>query len=711
MAIGNQTMTNSDFLAEVYGNLTPGEYGWVCSFRADPSSQDPGKWAGRAYKGLPNQAATIDRATQDNTYFCTAVLQATEDGEVVRRKDAFKRLAVLVLDDVQLSDVQGYSYALQTSPGKFQIGIFIDGEDTDSHDLGLINRVMSALAARGRSNDASGNACVRYVRLPVGVNTKPRAAGDWPVQLESWNPNVRWSLEDACAAVGIDLDALRGVEPVKPSSSSTGAGNHAGEMITGLVDPNLSARAYHDSITRLAASLIAGGMFPGAAVDHLYSLMDAAKPDIRQADEYRRWEARRAEIPRAVKSAEKFAPPERKAPSITVNLHAGSQDEPEHEPGDVQPLDWKALQGVEPEPISWAIQGWLPHRHVTLLAANGGVGKSNLSLQMAVSLAMGQQFMGLDTQQGKVLVISGEDDKTLVHLRVRNICKDAGVSMGDLVDRIVVYDMTQHDCVLWRDGLPTERMQWLAEEVMHHKPDVVILDNASDLYADNENDRTAVRGFLRCLKTIAGASHAAILLLAHVDKASVRSGAGQDTDSTFSGSTAWNNSARSRWAMVTGQDKNEVIIKHEKCNVGPKQEPFSVEFDPAAHVFRRFGTIPGSALAKTVVRNAQRAAILKLIGREAGHGTNLSMKANAPTNNIYNVLADDPEFPGGLDRKTFFGILRDLENEQLIAQEPYKKANRTTGYRVVLTQSGETRVAMGSGAGPTWAQREDEDES
>ena len=110
------TMTNSDFLAEAYGDLAPGTHGWVCSFRQDPASQDPGKWAGRPYKGLPQQAALIDRAHDDNTYFATSVLSATGDGEIVRRKDAFVRLAVLVLDDVQLSDVHGLSMPFRRHP-------------------------------------------------------------------------------------------------------------------------------------------------------------------------------------------------------------------------------------------------------------------------------------------------------------------------------------------------------------------------------------------------------------------------------------------------------------------------------------------------------------------------------------------------------------------------------------------------------------------
>lgn len=703
-------MTNSDFLAEIYGEMEAGTHGWVCSFRADPNNAPPTVWSGRAYKGLPNQASSIDRSVQDNTYFCTSVLTATADGEIARNKSAFVRLAVLVLDDVQLHDVQGFSYALQTSPGKFQVGIFLDGEDADTRNRLLIDRLMSALAARGRSNDASGNACVRYVRCPEGMNTKPRPAGPWQVKLEVWQPNIRWSLDDACAAIGIDLDSLRiAAQLPNTPSSTTGAQNHAGEMIAGLTDPNPGTRVYHESITRLAASLISGGMFPGAAVDFLYSLMDQVRPG--DPEEMRRWESRRQEIPRAVKSAEKFAPEERQPPKITVNLSmpGGSPDEPAQAPaGDLVPMDWDALQHTQPEPTEWRLEGWLPEGTVTLLSANGGVGKSNLSLQLGVAMVQGMPLFDLATKPSKVLILSGEDEARTVHFRVANICQDLGLTMSELRDRLVVYDLTQADCVLWRDGGPTERMQWLADVTVATKANVVIIDNASDVFASNENDRTEVRGFMRALNLIANVTRAAVLLLAHVDKASVRGGAGLDSNTTFSGSTAWNNSARSRWAMV--RDANNVVLRHEKCNLGPLQEELRVEFDMEAKVFKRFGTIPGQKAAQSLVRNSQRAVILQLIGRAVTAGVNLSMNSNSPRSNVFNVLADDTEFPNRLDRKTFFGLMRDMEREGLLALETYKKANRMTGQRVVLTQAGQTRVALGSGAPPTWAQREDENE-
>lgn len=366
-------------------------------------------------------------------------------------------------------------------------------------------------------------------------------------------------------------------------------------------------------------------------------------------------------------------------------------------------MDWLALEGSPPEPTNWRLDGWLPERTVTLLSANGGVGKSNLSLQLGISLVAGQQFLGLETKPSRVLVISGEDEARTVHFRVANICKDQGVEMSQLKD-LSVYDLTQQDCVMWRDGHATERMQWLADKTVKHHADVVIIDNASDVFIDNENDRSAVRGFMRCLNMIASTTGCAVLLLAHVDKASVRAGAGLDSNSTFSGSTAWNNSARSRWAMVRTTDR-EILLKHEKCNLGPLQEELRLEFDAGSKTFKRFGTIPGQQAAAVVVRNSHRAAILRLINQAANAGQRLSMSAQA-NNNAYRVLQGDPQFPR-VQRNEFFGMLFDMQREHLIEEVEYIK-DRKKFKCLALTDQGQTRVAIGSGAPPNWAQREQE---
>jgi len=681
------TMTNSDFLRSVYGEFTRGEYSWVCTFPGDPGNAKPFDWAGRPYMGGPAQATIINRTADQNTYYCPAILNLV-DGEQVRRKSAFVSLAALVVDDVNPSDLVNYSYALETSPGNFQVGILLDQADPDVSNLDLIDSLMAHLSGRGWiKNDRSGNNSVRLVRMPGGMNHKPREAGPWEVKLHHWDPTIRYSLDDAAAAMHVNLDTLRMLSAKSPEPRQLVTGSHGGEFMAAITGP-LDERSYHDNLRDLAASLIAGGMFPGAAVNYLYSVMDQAKPAGPES-EILRWQARRAEIPRAVKSAEKFAPPERAPVSVTVNLH---KDEPEGQAdaGEIAPLDWMALAGKEPEQIVWAVEGWLPRGHVTMLSANGGVGKSTAALQLAVAVCQGVPWLGLATAQGSVLVISAEDGTSLIHLRVANICQAHGVSLQSLHRDLVVYDLSEQDSVLWRDGAPTARMQWLADAVHQHQPSVVVLDNASDLYADNENDRSAVRGFLRCLKQIAAANEAAILTLAHVDKASVRSGAGLDTDSTFSGSTAWNNTARSRWAMVIS-DGREILLKHEKCNVGPKSAPVSIEYDATAHIFREYGTVPGAAAAAALLRNSNQVAIIRALDQAVAAGQRLSMSATS-NNNAFRALQKAPGFPR-IVRGDFFALLFQMQRDGLIEELEYVGQSRHKHKYLAVTDAGRMRAA------------------
>jgi putative DNA primase/helicase len=379
-----------------------------------------------------------------------------------------------------------------------------------------------------------------------------------------------------------------------------------------------------------------------------------------------------------VQSAERFRPDS--LPAVTINLGR----KPEPATGELAPMDWGQLAGTTPEPATFRWAGWLPARTTTLLSANGGVGKSNLSLQLAAALALGGRFLGHELEPARVLVISAEDEARTVHFRLANIVKDMGVPLSALGDRLIAYDLTQVDCVMWRDGAPTARMQWLADMVEQHQAQVLVIDNSSDVFNANENDRAEVRGFMRALNSIAHHSGAAILLLAHVDKASVRMGAGKDTNSTFSGSTAWNNSARSRWAMTRDTDRL-VTLCHEKCNLGPLQEEIQLEFDQAAKVFRQFGTVPGS-ISDSMLRNSQRVTILKLVASAIRAGQKLSLAATA-NNNAYKVLAGSKAFPR-IARGEFFSILYDMQREGLIVEQEYE-ANRKKYKALALSAAGE----------------------
>lgn len=501
-----QTMTNSDFLSEVYTDLQPEQYGWVCNFRATP---DQGEWAGRPYRGTSAQAAMIDGAGADNTYFCTAVLSGMNDrNQWVRQKATFDRLAVLVVDDVNPEDIiGGYSYAIQTSPGKWQVGILLDADDPDCANAELVDRIMRALSVRGRSNDGSGNACVRYVRLPEGSNTKPRAAGVWRCQLAEWSPSTRWTLADACAAVEVDLDALRAAERgVKTTSSGLMSGeNVAGDALS-LMSGAMDQRSYHDAIVRMAASLVAGGMFPGAAVAHLYSLMDAVRPS-GPPEEVARWAARRAEIPRAVKTAEKFAPPERAPVTVNVRLGAPASGDTDAS-GDADPefllgLDELARRSAA---VRWGVKAVIPADSIGMLFGASGTFKSFIALDHSLHVAHGLDWMGRRTQQGPVVYVAAEGGAGIFR-RVDAWHREFGLTLAD----------NFRVCVVPLVLSISEHVEALASAIaaLPVVPVLVYVDTLSQTFEGDENSATDVSAYLRLLNSMIRARFACTVIVVH----------------------------------------------------------------------------------------------------------------------------------------------------------------------------------------------------
>lgn len=73
----------------------------------------------------------------------------------------------------------------------------------------------------------------------------------------------------------------------------------------------------------------------------------------------------------------------------------------------------KRLDRYRPTPVSWLVPDYLPKGKLVLLAGDGGLGKSMLTLHLAAVLSRGQPAFGLDYPEpprGKTLLIQCEDD-------------------------------------------------------------------------------------------------------------------------------------------------------------------------------------------------------------------------------------------------------------------------------------------------------------
>lgn len=202
----------------------------------------------------------------------------------------------------------------------------------------------------------------------------------------------------------------------------------------------------------------------------------------------------------------------------------------------------------------WIVPGMIPDRTVTLVSGDGAVGKSTLLLQFAAAKAAGVPWLGVDLDPGPVTFVSAEDDLDELHRRLVLIARGLTVSLEDLANLHLI-PLAGRDAVLGApDGkgiiAPTVVWRGLVATVERVRPHLVILDTLADIFAGNENARAEARQFVGLLRGLAIDHRLAVVLIGHPSLAGMATGSGT------SGSTAWNNSVRSRLYLETTRDED-----------------------------------------------------------------------------------------------------------------------------------------------------------
>lgn len=345
-------------------------------------------------------------------------------------------------------------------------------------------------------------------------------------------------------------------------------------------------------------------------------------------------------------------------------------------------LDWSKLPEEPPE-LKFLIPGWMPDEVVTLFAAHGGTGKSFMSVYIALCLATGRHPFekGARIPRVKVVLYSAEDTMTVMHARIVRYMRMLDIRCDDLQGWLLVLDATASDNILfrggqWTKGRTTDRFTWLEREIRRFGADALIFDNASDAMDANENDRAKVRRFLSLVKRLARA----VLLLAHVDANSSMVDIGEAKG--YSGSTAWHNSARSRWFMARSKGGEDVVLTLPKVNYAKSGSEAVIRWSDEHKVFEVVSTRTGRPKAAD-----HRGVLLRLLRKAVDSGTHVSPSRNTASS-VYNTIKVMDGFPHGLD-STSVGIeVQNWKRGGLVRVEPYQRPNRAWAERVVLTDQG-----------------------
>lgn len=403
---------------------------------------------------------------------------------------------------------------------------------------------------------------------------------------------------------------------------------------------------------------------------------------------------------------------ERRADSALGNHNDAEENrakKPRHR--NLQPVDITNLEYSSIPSPGYAVEPILPLRVPTLLGAHGGAGKSVLGLTVAAHYAVGQAWAGLVTGRGPALFVSLEDAGNLVRWRLRKVCKACGLDMDEVAKGLTILDGTEGESALVGEinELGIRRIAststWTELTVAAKGMGLIVIDNASDAYAGNENDRRQVRDFMRMLGQIARDNDAAVLLLAHIDKNAARFGA---NGNSYSGSTGWHNSARSRLALVHSQDGIELV--HEKANLSKPAPPIALSWHGLGVLVPDTARKSGAIDELEANLNVESEIVAVLAAAEAA-GVTVPTGRTGPGNTLA-VLTTLPELPrwarGKGGREQFWAVLARLQSKGRVERVEFWQSRRRKE-RFALRQTGIDSIACLSPTPPADETRETRD--
>lgn len=334
------------------------------------------------------------------------------------------------------------------------------------------------------------------------------------------------------------------------------------------------------------------------------------------------------------------------------------------------------LDGRPVPPRAWHVPDMIPGRTVTLLSGDGGTGKSTLALQLGVATVAEVPWIGQDARAGRVLYLSAEDDADELHRRLDAITVHHQLSFERLAG-LRIWPLADQDALLatGAPGKPLEATSLFYDVEAVAKtwrPALIVLDSLADFFGGNENDRAHVRRFISLLRQLAITVDAAVLLLAHPSLTGLATGSG------LSGSTAWNNSVRSRLYFSSPKDDDGGAsapdirtLAMRKANYGPTGAEYRLRYSVGAFVNEdATGAMPG--LDKQVSADRIDAQFLDMLDAYTVQGRIVSDSTGR--NYAPHLFANDPRAKG-TTRKGFEAAMNRLFASRVIRIEEVGKGS------------------------------------
>jgi hypothetical protein len=164
-------------------------------------------------------------------------------------------------------------------------------------------------------------------------------------------------------------------------------------------------------------------------------------------------------------------------------------------------------------------------KHTTVTAAASGVGKSTLSIEEAVSLASGVDFLGFGiNRQKKVAIINNEETRDELERRIEATCVRFEVPFPSIAETLYLHSgVDAEKFVVARRG-PNEsvivqvRAHQLAKFLREAEIDLLVIDPFVQVHTVSENLNEEIEQVMMALRDISVSANCALHLVHHTRK-------------------------------------------------------------------------------------------------------------------------------------------------------------------------------------------------
>lgn len=196
---------------------------------------------------------------------------------------------------------------------------------------------------------------------------------------------------------------------------------------------------------------------------------------------------------------------------------------------------WEPVEVVDPPQLApCLIEGLLRCGHVGILSAKAKCTKSWVSIELAVAVATGRDWLGFSCSQGRVLYLDPEIARSSFTNRVRRVAVAMGADLQTVKANVRGWSLRG---VIGPKGKPPTLADVTREiESSGEKFALVIIDSVSVFVEGDENSSTDVRRLFAQVLRISEVTGGSVMLVHHEGKA--QSG-DRDASSRSRGSSVW----------------------------------------------------------------------------------------------------------------------------------------------------------------------------